>query len=219
MAAKIIFLNGPPSSGKDTLANHLVNTYENVVKTKFATPLKEAAHTLLGIDYPTIEPEYLLNTTYEDLYEYAKEETSPDFFNLTPRQFYIKLSEEFLKPIGGQGVFGYIWLRRNRAFLDNADLIIVSDCGFLHEIEPIIKHVQPIIPDDITHNKCVLLRLHRADCNYSNDSRNYINPPIPSADLNNIEGHPENMYSDFVKLISRWGMSDNLRLRKSPLAC
>lgn len=198
MSAKIVFLNGPPECGKDTLADHCVETYKGIRKTKFATPLKAACHTLMGLPFG--------NEDHADQFEEIKDEPNPLFFNMTPREMYIKMSEEFLKPIAGKTAFGYIWWRRNKDYMDARNLIIVSDCGFVEELQPIMMHH----PDE----DMALIRIHRADCDFRRDSRSYIsNVMLHEADLNNIEGIPQNMYSDFVKILARWGWSDALKPR------
>ena len=46
---KIIFLNGPPSCGKDTIANLLIEKY-NGVNLKFAQPIRNAVCGLFDIE-------------------------------------------------------------------------------------------------------------------------------------------------------------------------
>lgn len=198
MTAKIVFLNGPPHSGKDTLAGFIQIQYKNIARTKFASPLKIACHEILGLD------------VNEDAYENAKNIESPDFFGKTPREFYIQMSETFMKPKFGTDVFGYVWLRRNRHFLDAMNLIIVSDCGFEGELLPILKHVD--------ESDCCIIRLHRQDCDYSKDSRGYVRGVVSKeADIVNVPGTPEFMFNHFVKQMARWGFSDYLQLRTSVL--
>lgn len=153
MTKKIILLNGPPSSGKDTAAKFLVNNIKDCKLDKFARVLKERTHALYG--FPQRDFMY---------YELIKDVPSSDFYGLTPRQAYIKVSENYFKPTHGNRVFGSILCQE----LDKVseEIIAISDSGFAEEAEVVIEKYGP--------GNVLLIKIHREGCTFKEDSRNYI---------------------------------------------
>lgn len=192
MTARIVVINGPPHCGKDTLGQFCALSYKKVINTKMAESLKLGAHALMGLEDAGV-----------DRYEIEKDEPTPDFFNMTPREFYIKLAENFVKQHCGDEAFGYIWLRKNRFFMKMAKLLVITDCGFDKELQPILRHAD-------TDEMC-LIRLHRDGTDYIKDSRGYIQDVLPrEADITNVNGTPEYMFNMFVKHMTRWGFDTSL---------
>lgn len=162
-----VYLNGPPKSGKDTIANLLADKYENVVHVKFAQMLRNAVCGIFEIN--------------EESYEADKDETDvlqyfncADWASLTYRQFVIRLSEKVLKPNFGKG---YLGIALAESILANAihqprdTVYIISDLGFRHELVELRHRID--CWDEI------LIQLHREGLNFDNDSRNYVNDVIP----------------------------------------
>ncbi len=87
MSFKIILVNGPPRSGKDTIGQLLCQRLPLVLD-KFARKLKEAAHALYGM------PELP-----HDHFEACKDTPLEQFFGKSPRQVYIAVSETYFKPL------------------------------------------------------------------------------------------------------------------------
>lgn len=184
---KVILFNGPPRSGKDTAADILYNYFAKIQELypkryAFARPLKETTHALYGIKCEW------------DAFEYTKDREQEKFFGLSPRQAYIKVSEEMVKPVLGKEHWGNVFLN----YVDSLpnvkeNIIIVSDCGFIEEIQPIKKKIG-------SHNM-FLINVVREGTNFKNDSRSYIDDPsIPGYILDNNEGISE--LSDKMKMIS-----------------
>jgi len=150
---KILLLNGPPRCGKDTAANYIQKKL-SVPKFKFATPLKDGVHKSLSLQIGT------------EYYENKKDEHLPEFFGLTPREAYIKHSEEYMKPTYGKNIFSRLFIRD----LDYSLIkrTVVSDCGFQIEIDTIIKRYGL--------ENVGLIHIHRDDCSFIGDSRSYIKP-------------------------------------------
>ncbi len=169
---KVVFLNGPPRCGKDTIANWFAAKH-GFKHTKMATALKTATNHLIGF-----------SKAESEAWDKVKDEKSDLFFGVSPREFYIKLSEEFMKPNFGREVFGHIWCRENIAHSlihsENSNVYIVSDCGFIEEMRPIIKNIKP--------ENCILIHVCRDGCTFNNDSRSYIvNPDIETLTITNVE--------------------------------
>lgn len=173
---QVIFLNGPPKCGKDTVASHLVS-YLRFEKMKFAAPLKRMAAGLLNISLETVErlkeiefkalsKETLINERAlgSERYEYGEKDTL--------RRFLIRLSEEFLKPTYGSNFFGRIAVRELQR--SSNSLIIFTDSGFTDETKTVIRATGQ-------HNT-ILIRLHRNGCNYEKDSRSYL-PDIAGTNI------------------------------------
>ena len=99
MNKKIIFFNGPPRSGKDTIVNELLKICANTVNIKFSNPLKTALPVFFG----------LTSKQLDDL-EKDKEVPSELLLGRSWREVQILLSENWAKPIFGTQVFGNITL-------------------------------------------------------------------------------------------------------------
>jgi len=96
-----------------------------------------------------------------------KDRAQPEFFGKTPRQVQIAISEDLLKPLHGQDIFGRLLVSRLlRAGEVPNRIVVVSDCGFRREAEEIVKA--------FGKERVFLWRLHRTGCDYSGDSRGYI---------------------------------------------
>lgn len=152
---QIIILNGPPRSGKDTLANHLATTHKHFYHVKFADELKKIAHRFYNT--PDQEP---------DAYEKFKDQPMTEFLNLTPRQAYINISEDYIKKHHGKDFFGLQLILSIKKVPDNNEnVFVVSDGGFEEELLPLLEAFNPAL--------FTILQIHRAGCTFDNDSRHY----------------------------------------------
>lgn len=169
---KIVLFNGPPRSGKDTAANMLAQYLNGIpgvtaIRYSFARPLKETTHALYGMSHL----EY-------DTFEYSKDMISSDFFGLTPREAYIKVSEKMIKPVLGNTHWGKVFVNWANQLDDDKTVFIISDCGFQEEIEPIKDISGPM--------NMFMVKMSREGYDFSKDSRSYINDPsIPSMEITN----------------------------------
>lgn len=164
---QIVFFNGPPRSGKDTLAKALAIMAPAYRVVKFAKILKERTHALYGlVDLP------------HDFFESTKDIPQAAFMGLSPRQAYINVSERCMKPVHGDEVFGRLLLGEI-SFTEKGRGFLISDSGFAPEAMPIINHYGA--------ENCLLVRIHAEDrgCSFSNDSRGYIELPVETIDLQN----------------------------------
>lgn len=122
---KIIAFNGPPRSGKDTLANllktHLESNYyqHKVERVALSLPMRISACACLGQEYT------------EDWYESNKDVVHP-LIGTTFRQFMIDLSERHIKPMYGHA----FWTRSAIVSIKpKTHIVIISDLGFQSEID------------------------------------------------------------------------------------
>jgi len=155
MTHKIIFINGPPGSGKDT-AGKILRRMHDIRLYKMSRPLKEGLREFFSFSTEIMR----------DHVELFKNEVKVPIFNgMTWRQVQIKLSEEWAKPLFGDDIFGQLavnYLQQPTSFLMTA----ITDTGFRGEALPIIRAFGP--------DNCFLIQLTRKDCTFEGDSRSYI---------------------------------------------
>lgn len=160
---RVIFLNGPPRSGKDTAAKIVAELTEprRPAIVKFAMALKLAMHRLYGLDLP------------HDYFEVTKDQPRHEFYGLKPRDVYIGGAEDYWKKHHGDRIFGTLLLEQLRAEDQLADdngtrppLYLVSDSGFRSEAEVLVEAYGP--------EACLLFRLHRPGATFEGDSRSYV---------------------------------------------
>lgn len=160
---KIIFLNGPPGCGKDTIANLLVEKY-NGVNLKFAQPVRNAVCGLFDIsddELDNIKNNHIDNSYYRI------------------RDAMIDISENIIKPKISRDWFGIALLNTIKKYYTNVDLIVVSDLGFIREFEVIYKDLKDLY--DIE-----LWKIYRPNTSFLNDSRSYIEyPKIKTRNISN----------------------------------
>lgn len=170
----VVFINGPPGSGKDTLAQHLRAKLRGLQVVKFAGHLKRATHFAHCLFDVADDP---------GAFEASKDRPLPEFFGVPPRLAYIAFSERYMKPLHGKDVFGRILVREMdqlaRRILGLTGFAI-SDSGFAEEAQPVIARFGAA--------NCLLIRVHAEarGCTFEGDSRAYIElPNVVSHDLEN----------------------------------
>lgn len=170
MKQTIILFNGPPRSGKDTatrMAKDILGlrgaTY------RFAKPLKEAVHAAFGMSNIIVEH-----------FDATKNIPLPEMMGMTPRQAYIWFSEEVMKPRFGKDFFAKVAVEKIKKlfwYYGGLMSVIVSDCGFQEEFDLLAEHFGA--------ENVWLCKLERPECDFSNDSRGYINSPTHSVAIKN----------------------------------
>lgn len=163
-ATKIIFLNGPPRSGKDTLAQALWEENKSLLRMPLAQVLKARTHAALGINKPW------------NFYENRKDEHLDQFYGLTPRQAYIWFSEKVMKPKFGNDIFARLWFDRFRTTMSSyghpnltgISGVLITDVGFIEEV----RYIATLFG----RKNCTFVSLWRDGCDFKNDSRSYLNP-------------------------------------------
>lgn len=176
---KIFLLNGPPRCGKDTAAVYLAEEFDGQVA-KFAQPLKDGCTAI----YCRGDKELFNHYDSPEL----KDENCAQFFGKSCRQAQIDMSESYLKVLHGNSIFGKILADKLGHSITAP--IFVSDSGFEPEAMELINKFSP--------ENVVLIRIHREGCNYTSDSRGYIN--IPHIDNYDIYNHGKlSSYLDAIK--------------------
>ena len=157
---KILLLNGPPRCGKDTISQIIKDDASSIIhQEKFARPMKVTTPLIYGI---TLQHwvEHLDTPQNKDM-------PCDEFFGKTPREVQIALSEDYLKPLHGSGIFGQLAVRRIEMINFNwFELVVMSDSGFYDEALMIIERFGA---DNVE-----LWNILREGCNFKKDSRDYI---------------------------------------------
>lgn len=177
---KIILFNGPPRSGKDTIANEVAARFGSITPhiCKFAAPLKSTAtHMYCGGDSGIFHQ--LDSSEMKDQPHYR-------FFGKTCREVQIAISETYFKPLHGEKVFGKILSQSITSAIEKEqkplNLFFVTDSGFRPEAEEV---VQQHGADNV-----LLIRVHREGYDFKGDSRGYIDLKdlgVETIDLENTD--------------------------------
>lgn len=156
--AKVIILNAPPRSGKDTIQTLILQQY-NTLPGIFKRSMFSIAAAILG------------ESTYQEfmrIYETDEKDTRKlDMLGgMTCREFMIWISEDVIKPKFGKKHFGLLAAEHFDDIVEEGDIntVIVSDGGFPDEVEALIDHGHQV----------VLVRMWREGFDFSKDSRDYI---------------------------------------------
>lgn len=164
---EVIILNGPPGSGKDTIADYLEKERYVDKHIRF----KDALFDITGAIYRT-GAEFVKSFSYDQV---EKMKPREEFNGLSQREALIFVSENVIKPSYGKDYFGKAvakTIQLHAAFariedpnnLNGTLRYVTSDGGFKEEIEPLVG----------AGFKVILIRLHRDGCDFSKDSRKYL---------------------------------------------
>lgn len=171
---KVIIFNGPPSSGKDTLADllaeDLLDDGYNVARLAF----KDCLYLETALYY-NVRPEWLIEKCNDRA---TKEVPHVELNDLSPRQALIHVSEGICKPLHGKEFFGKALAKA--VVESGCEYAVVSDGGFMDEMPPLLDQFQVQV-----------IRVHREGKTFDGDSRRYIDPPCKVDDVYQVEGHPE----------------------------
>lgn len=153
---KVLFINGPPGSGKDTAGAAICARF-GWRKIQMKDPLWRGIQGFFDI------PDNAFRKLFTD--PELKDKPSKFLCDDSPRRALISLSEDWAKERYGDEVLGHLALRQ----MSKATLVggtVITDSGFDYEARPIIEYYKP--------ENCALMQLHREGCGFANDSRSYI---------------------------------------------
>ncbi len=186
---KIVFINGPKRSGKDT-ARTFISKWCIMRHYKMTTPMDRAIPVFFSID----------EKTWKRLREVDKDTPAPELWGYSPREVLIWFSEEVMKPKFGSDVFGR-QAATNLPALTSLMATVIDDCGFYDEALPNIRRFRP--------ENCLLLRINREGCEW--DSRGPVDlqsQGVQQIDIDNR--HDLHMYEVQVNnAVQEWMGYDN----------
>lgn len=170
LATTVVILNGPPGSGKDTMAKAFYdcNPQVSVNLCSFKNPMFDIALAATGLT----KPEWWAR--YND--RKLKEEPWDRLHGLTCREFLIKISEEWIKPWAGKQAFSQLAASQVKPGIN-----IFTDGGFEEEFAYMV--------DEFGRRNVKLIRLHREGYDFSKDSRDYLGEfPVETFDYQVVDG-------------------------------
>lgn len=178
---RIIGMNGPPRSGKDTIAKYINRIHDNEYRFKGDTTqyqngapyewgcpidielracvkrMRLAVFALMGLAYS------------DEKYEEIKDMPELLFNGDSVRQFMIRLMQEFIKPtydVAFAVKATVADLAGSTLQYDNSRLLIITDIGFQEEVE--------YLEDFVGYENFMLVRLSQPGRDFSGDSRSYV---------------------------------------------
>lgn len=185
--SKIVLLNGPAGSGKDTIAQKMIAFgYEQC---EFKESLFEIAYKVSGVC------PFVWHSRYED--RVLKETPWEALGGLTQRELLIKISEEWVKPVFGEDHFGKLAEISAGGLIEKGYDVVFSDSGFQEESGALI--------DSFGTRNVILIRLIRDGYTFDGDSRSYIDPEYgqPYLELKLEEGNPDLAVDEIIRFIGR----------------
>lgn len=180
---KVVLLNGPPRSGKDTVAQMMTEYWLRssdsfrLRKYKFAGLLHDFWQKIF----------YAFADDYEQYQSYVDGSDKSNVLasvGIAYRTGMISLSEDFVKPMLGKDFFGLYTAKQiaKDAEEENVPFVaIISDSGFAEEAVALIE--------EFGAENILLVHLFRDGSNFSGDSRSYINLDtfgVTTIELDNI---------------------------------
>ena len=180
----VLIMNAPPGAGKDTLAGDddwcqlvgdiLLADYQfdkggqfqcDVEHISFKSAMFDILPSILrvGLDPESVSEFY---DRYDD--RALKEQPWDKLGGLSPRQFMIFLSENFMKVVFGKDVFGKFSARlaSSYAYATGGTVYVFSDGGFAEEVNEVVKSVGA--------ENVYVLQWKAEGCSFDNDSRRYL---------------------------------------------
>ena len=183
MRRKIILLNAPKGSGKDTIGSALSDLTGCVLKA-FKTPLYDCAYPL-----SRCKSREEFDTLVID--RELKEKPVKVFYGMSPRNFLIYVSENIVKPNFGCDFFG-------RKAVDSISVgdfergVVFTDSGFISEAKPLVNTFKDSV--------YVVQFVGQGSESFDGDSRDFIN--VPGAKTIKLLHKNENITPvEFAKLL------------------
>lgn len=191
---KCIILNGPPSIGKDTLANRLRDA---LIRNGFLLQVKDRlykdAADWAGLDY----------VRFVALCTDRKTKDAPQAVlkGKTPREVLIHVSEHVIKPQFGTDHYGLLAGRAASEVLEYGRVPIFTDCGFVAEAFAVADAIG-INPNG---GDVLCVRLHGRGLTFDGDSRDYLDcehPNLKYVDIEVIEGEVDKACQEIFEAYS-----------------
>lgn len=158
---KAFLINGPPRSGKDTIADFVVGNDGSFAKAKLAAPIKRSLEAFFELTPDELH-------YFDNNINGSKNVKHDRFLGDSWREAQIKFSEKFVKKIYGKDAFAKILIESIKSFIKTNPQknFIVADCGFKEEAEYLIEA--------FGRENVYLIKIERYGHDFSEDSRGYL---------------------------------------------
>ena len=187
----LIYLNGPSTSGKTTLADKLISLDEkSILQYHFATPLWTVCDTLL-------EHRLSINTGADAPLDFNSQEVKES----RPFASALKTWREILIDLGNvtRNAFGSDYFSHAAAIatetmlLNGIETIIFPTTRTLDDLSELVK----LVPK----RNQLLIRIERDGTSFENDIGNYLYPEIPSITMEN-NGTLDEFYTSVISYLT-----------------
>lgn len=179
LPSSIILLNGPPQSGKNTIAStigvFLAANNIGFTEIALAEKLRKISEILIG---RTLD-DAAYNKIKDQSLQFGETET-------TLRQLMINMSENFFKQHYGPNIWAQLAIAKIFAQSVNLDynnsrkyIVVITDLGFQEEIDAFTNEYYP--------NRLLLVHVNRPGKSFTNDSRKFVQPNNPEVPVVTIE--------------------------------
>lgn len=175
-----VVLNGPPNSGKDTIADLLVAGH-GFTKHQMKDKLYAETASHFGVELATLR--VLANNRS------VKEKPLAILEGKSPREALIHVSQNIIKPQYGKNYFGVC--AAEACLNNNNQKVVFSDGGFSEEIAPLLS----------TFKKVLIIHLYKENTSFTGDSRGYVTGFPNTHKLDVIEGRLSMAISDVLKIV------------------
>lgn len=181
MKHHLYLINGPPRSGKDTVASMLTGDLFRGRHLKLAAELKERTHAAYRLFRHDGQP--FDHDAYEETKDQRREVA---FLGLTPREAYIAFHERYLKPVHGPDILGRLLIEREQRlcgrhkllpWAPDASACAVSDAGDAAQCVPLIEAWG--------RENVTLIHLTRPGCEWTDNRVRFELLDVETVELNN----------------------------------
>jgi hypothetical protein len=194
MKPKVIVFNGAPKSGKDTFAD-AIEWDKDLMDSEYFVERYEMKSMLIKLTLIFYQIDHKEWSTRYD-YRSLKEEPWDKLGGLSQREALIDMSENKIKPAFGKDFLGKTAAEQFE--MDENDIYVFSDGGFMEELEPIIKKVGM--------ENVLVIRLHRDGYTFEGDSRGFIEDKwFPFIEMVDVESKEiDETYGRIKKIVEKW---------------
>lgn len=179
-----IAFNGPPRSGKDTIADLIDEEFAlritPTIRKSMVMPVRLAAFAMAGLLYSP------------DEYERIKDEPLAVFDNHSIREFMINLMENHIKPCYGEAFAAKSMIQSLGTSIHLPGICLVSDLGFQIEVAE--------LESAFGMERVLVAQLERDGVDWGNDSRSYVKAHFHENTMRwwNREGEQDTLVADIL---------------------
>lgn len=184
---KVIILNGPPRSGKDTIGTFAADDW-GFATLAFKEPMYRIAADTVGMSYE----DFMFN--YET--DGWKDTKVKGWGGKSVRDLMIAISETYIKPFFGEDYFGRKVAEKMEKMSPYVAHYIMTDGGFFAEVDALVKAGIDVY----------VVHMFRDGCTFEGDSRDYIDHPEVTTLMLENNGTIEEALEELTRMLSAYGL-------------